>query len=62
MSNSPEYLPLLTPPENFPALRVLQLTSPLSLRASGADVDSFLQGQLTGDLRQLTRDQAIWSA
>ncbi len=62
MSNSPEYLPLLTPPENFPALRVLQLTSPLSLRASGADVDSFLQGQLTGDLRQLTSDQAIWSA
>lgn len=43
-------------------VRALRLDSPACLRVSGADARSFLQGQLSADLRKLDADRAQWSS
>ena len=43
-------------------VRALRLDSWASLQVSGADAESFLQGQLSADLRRLAPEQPAWAS
>lgn len=46
----------------IPTVRALRLNSWACLRVSGADARSFLQGQLSADLRKLEAARALWAS
>lgn len=51
-----------SPTPESPTVRAFPLDSWSALRVSGADAETFLQGQLSADLRALAPDRPLWTS
>lgn len=62
MSNSAHHPDAVVPSPESPSVRAFALDSWSALQVSGADAETFLQGQLSADLRRLTPDRPLWAS